>query len=88
MSIVDCPADMSLEQEILCAVCECQRPLKEMTVGLRGPDGKQAFACDGHFWDGGNLYSAWAGFIVNQEWSLLEALTLVRNEDYHAGPMG
>lgn len=66
MAIIKMPDGESLPESVSCEICSKAITLRMATVGMRAIDGKQTFACNGHFWDGGKLIRGWADFVFNQ----------------------
>jgi hypothetical protein len=88
MSIIGCPPDVSLEQLITCAICDHQRQLRDMTVGLHDQHDRQVLVCEAHFRDGSRLYSGWATVIAERQWSLHEAVAMAAFEDSDVCTLG
>jgi hypothetical protein len=87
MAIIKKPEDVIIGTTgVTCAICGDQRPLLEVTAGLHDLNGRQAFACNEHFWDGGTLYIGWTAFITRQRWLALET-DMVNAEGSDAWPL-
>lgn len=66
MAITAWPDDISLGQAVQCAVCRQELLLKDAAAGALYADGRQAFACNSHFWDSPKLIRGWAEFVDEQ----------------------
>lgn len=66
MAVTAWPEDFSLGQAVPCAVCHQKLLLKDAAAGALYTDGRQAFACNSHFWDIPKLIRGWAEFAEAQ----------------------
>ena len=66
MAIVSWPQDASLPQLLQCVICNENRSPSEVSAGLCDANGRQAFACNGHFRLGTQLIVGWAAFASQQ----------------------
>jgi len=66
MAITALPYDSSLPALIRCVICNQDRPPSEVSAGMCDAAGRQAFACNGHFWLGTQFIFGWALFAIQQ----------------------
>ncbi len=71
MAIVSVPKYLRNAGHIECAICHRVIPLSQATAGRVTLDGFQAFACNGHFWNGNEYITGWADFISDQRFEML-----------------
>lgn len=58
---------MPLQSAIVCALCRRKMSREDMTVGLCNHTGEQAFACNGHFWNGAQFICGWIDIELEDE---------------------
>lgn len=66
MAIVGWPDDKDVPALLPCMICNAERPIGELSVGLCDANGLQAFACNGHFCFGSQFLVGWALFALKQ----------------------
>lgn len=71
MAIVSVPASLRNTGRVECAICHRVIPLSLATAGRLTCEGFQAFACNGHFWNGNEFITGWADFVSDQRLALL-----------------
>jgi hypothetical protein len=67
MAIITWPDDVQIEKTVLCVACNQEILLSEATAGAVDVYGKQAFACNDHFWNGTQLIRGWTEFALAQQ---------------------
>lgn len=72
MAIVGWPDDVPPPQSLQCVICKQHKSPVEVSAGLYGADGQQAYACNSHFWDMGKLILGWADFAVAQRDTVIQ----------------
>gem|GEM_PF-3085793 len=82
MSLLSCPAGSSSAKIHTCVICGTAQHIEQLTTG-RLIYGKQAFACNSHFFDSDRLYRGWAAFAVNQNEKTHEPATTTENKVHH-----
>jgi hypothetical protein len=70
MVIIKLPDDLQSLSSITCVICSKTIVLEEATAGLWDVDNQQAFACNGHFWNGSEYIVGWVDFIIAQRQKL------------------
>jgi len=67
MSIVDCPDGTLMTNTVECVICKRWQTYGEVSAGVFSPNDQQAFACNSHFRDGGQLYVGWVNYIIEEQ---------------------
>ena len=65
MAITHWPDDVPAQTTITCIICSKQTHVAQATAGMRGADGKQAFACATHLKER-NLILGWTDYAISQ----------------------
>lgn len=66
MAIICCPTGVEHGDIVTCALCSRKIPLVKATAGFYFFDGRQAFACDAHFYSTSEIITGWTTFILQQ----------------------
>lgn len=81
MSIIQFPEGKTSKEEVSCAICRRSISLEMATAGLCDVAGELMFACNGHFWNGGQLIVGWTNFLSQQRQQMLR-----RGEEWGNAP--
>lgn len=76
MAIEIWPDDVQIEETVLCIACNQEIMLMDATAGAMDIHGKQAFACNDHFWNGAQLIRGWVEFALAQQTTELVMLDI------------
>ncbi|HKR81624.1 MAG TPA: hypothetical protein VJR27_01350 [Candidatus Saccharimonadales bacterium] len=74
MAIVAWPHD-EVPSMLLCVICNQERKPSEVSAGLCDAKGRQAFACNGHFWFSHQFILGWSAFASQQREQATEKAT-------------
>lgn len=66
MAVTAWPEGINLGRAVQCVICHQELLLKDAAAGALYADGRQAFACNSHFWDVPKLICGWAEFTDKQ----------------------
>lgn len=73
MAIIQLPSDLTLQRDMICAICRVRLLLSKATAGLFDADHRQAFACVSHFSEVELLIVGWADFRAKERKKYLDS---------------
>lgn len=66
MAIIQLRENKQLPETLACIICARRVSNTEAVAGLLDAEGRQHFACNGHFWNPHQFIAGWADFMAHE----------------------